>query len=68
MRLIDADNIIYPNDTKHKASLKRIIELQDTAYDVDKVIESLKRLQEDGMPMRTAINFVKSGGDLSKLD
>lgn len=33
------------------------------ACDVDKVIEQLKRLQDDGIPTRSAINFVKRGGE-----
>lgn len=42
MRLIDADNIKIPGDANYKASVKRVIESQPTAYDVDKVIEKLE--------------------------
>jgi hypothetical protein len=35
------------------------VENQPTAYDVDKVVEKLQRLEEDGLPMRSAINIVK---------
>jgi len=36
----------------------------EIAYDTDKVIEQLKRLQEDGIPTRSAINLVRGGGIL----
>lgn len=44
-----------------KAIDTTIDELGDipTAYDVDKVVEELKRLQQGGIPTRSAINIVK---------
>lgn len=39
-----------------------LINNQPTAYDVDKVVEQLESLHQDGLPMRSAIRFVKKGG------
>lgn len=41
---------------------KEIIEDTPIAYDVDKVVDALESLENDGLPMRSAIRFVKGGG------
>ena len=72
MRLIDADNIKIPGDANYKASVKRVIESQPTAYDVDKVIKQLEsqiELKVTQYPIHgryikknMAIEIVKAGG------
>jgi hypothetical protein len=42
MRLIDADNIKMPKDASYKAAVKRIVAVQPTAYNSDKVAERLE--------------------------
>ena len=42
------------------AAINFIVQMP-VAYDVNKVVEQLKRLDEDGLPMRSAINFVRKG-------
>ena len=64
-RLIDADALredilhdnTFDNDTINY--YLNMVDGMETAYDVDKIVEKLKRLQEDGLPMRSAINIVK---------
>lgn len=51
---------IYPSD------VLTIIENQPIAYDVEKVVLALEQLQEDGIPTRSAIRFVKGGGELKQ--
>ncbi len=84
MRLIDADNIYNVGDSVilHEdgnayvplADLCKIIDIQPTAYEVDKVLEQLKeasyeRFGNDGMGgelvvnLDDAIEIIKGGGE-----
>ena len=74
MRLIDADNIKIPADAPYKASVKRVIAQQPTAYDVDKVVEQIENHktyiyrgndivgERHGITREEAIEIVKAGG------
>jgi len=61
MRLIDADKVKKLLTERYEGAeyIEKDIDKIPTAYDVDKVVEKLQRLEEDGLPMKSAINIVK---------
>lgn len=75
MRLIDADKLKeeFREDSPIGDVMRIFIDLQPTAYDVDKVLEDLRTTREDydnevdydvSFGIRLAIEIVKDGGDI----
>lgn len=76
MRLIDVDKLIHAlvrDFITGKKTLGQVIDEQPTAYDVDKVLEQLKKMLEDNTSdsgddwytaecLNKAIEIVKGGG------
>lgn len=70
MRLIDADAFCdkFDPDTVIGNTMRKIIEGEPTAYDVDKVVEQLEKGSKESVlatlkaAFKVAIDIVKSGG------
>lgn len=68
MRLIDADLLredILNDSTFDNDTVNYYLDMVDgmeTAFDAEKVVEQLESLHKDGLPMRSAIRFVRKGG------
>lgn len=78
MRLIDADKVIeclekiikdnsYFVDTRYIRGVQEVIKEQPTAYDIDKIVETLKELRdrfdEKDFAIRGVIEIAKAGND-----
>lgn len=71
MRLVDADMLNFENQHYNKSQMKAIldfIDMQPTAYDINKVVEQLEDLKKEKeigshkVMIKEAIEIVKAGG------
>ena len=66
MRLIDADKLIGVLKSEYVSVLEKallgIVEGQPTAYDVDRVVEQLRGLNENEFTYAKVMHIVKAGG------
>lgn len=67
MRLIDADEVIVSNDLPFKATIRRVMEQQPTAYDVSDVLQSVLNAEkliyenESYIKVSDAMKLIKEG-------
>lgn len=67
MRLIDADEVIVSNDLPFRATIRRVMEQQPTAYDVSDVLQSVLNAEkliyenESYIKVSDAMKLIKEG-------